>query len=319
MLVNRRTMRTGAVALAAVILLAAAGVQALEVYRSREVLSAPWGRDPGQLGLLEQAEGVGPQSLCVDPAGNIYILDLVNRRVQVFSPQGEFTRQTACGILAHDLRLGSGGEMYLLAPYHGLVEKYNAGGALETSWPVSPNIWLIDGLCILDGDVVLRTVLQTEYTVARQGQALDPKQQQEATRSGFSGGQTGRRYTTRWIDDHSGMLQTLDEAGQLLREIEVTTAEKLGSLVYIGEDAAGNVYLRAELLGVPKVDRLRIFKVGPGGQLLAEFSLPAGDFTFIYRNLYLSPDGDIYQLLTGPEGARVLLWTAEEGAGEDQR
>ena len=113
---NRRTLRSGAVGLAAVILLSAAGTQALEVYRSREVLSASWGRDPGQLGLLEQAEGVGPQSLCVDPAGNIYILDLVNRRVQVFSPQGEFIRQTACGILAHDLRLGPGGEMYLLAP-----------------------------------------------------------------------------------------------------------------------------------------------------------------------------------------------------------
>jgi hypothetical protein len=318
-LVNRRTILSGAVGLAAVILLTAAGTQALEVYRSREVLAASWGRDPGQFGLLEQAEGVGPQSLCVDQDGRIYILDLVNRRVQIFSPGGEFIRQTACGILAHDLRLGPGGEMYLLAPYHGLVEKYDPEGSLMTSWPVSPDIWLIDGLRIFGEKIVLRTVQQTEYILAEEGRALEPKQQLAAVREGLGGRNSGRRYGTRWIDDHNGSLHILDQDGRPVREIEVTTAEQLGSLVFIGEDGTGNIYLQAELLGVPRVDRQRIFKYGPGGELLAEFSLPAGDFTFIYRNLHLSLQGHLYQLLTEPEGVRVLRWTAQAGAGEGGR
>jgi hypothetical protein len=318
-LVNRRTITSGAIVLAAVILLAAAGTQALETYRSQEVLSTPWGRGSGQLGLLEQAEGVGPQSLCVDAAGNIYILDLVNRRVQVFSSGGEFIRQTACGILAHDLLLGPSGEMYLLAPYHGLVEKYDAEGNLLTSWLISPDIWLIDGLRVLGDRIVLRTAQQTEYTVAEKGQVLEPKQQLGAVRTGLSGRTSGRRYATRWVDAHLGLLQILDDGGQPVRDIQVTTAEELGSLVFIGEDAAGNVYLRAELLGVPKVDRLRIFKYGPGDDLLAEFTMPASDFTFIYRNLYLSPQGHLYQLLTGPDGVRVLRWTAAGEAEEGQR
>ena len=316
---NRRTILSGAVGLAVVILLTAAGTQALEVYRSREALAASWGSDPGQLGLLEQAEGVGPQSLCVDQDGRIYILDLVNRRVQIFSPGGEFIRQTACGILAHDLRLGPGGEMYLLAPYHGLVEKYDAEGGLMTSWPISPDIWLIDGLRIFGEKIVLRTARQTEYILAEEGRALAPKQQTAAVREGLSGGRSSRRYGTRWIDDHSGSLQILDQDGRPVREIEVTTAERLGSLIFIGEDGNGNVYLRAELLGIPRVDRLRVFKYAPEGGLLAEFSLPAGDFTYIYRSLYLSPDGELYQLLTEPEGVRVLRWTAEAGAGEGGR
>jgi len=317
--VNRRAIISGAIGLAAAILLSAAGTRALETYRFHEVLNAPWGRDQGQLGLLEQAEGVGPQSLCLDQAENIYILDLVNRRVQVFSTRGEFIRQTACGILAHDLRLGPGGEMYLLAPYHGLVEQYDAQGNLLAGWPVSPDIWLIDGLRIFGDRIVLRTVMQTEYTVAEQGRALEPKQQLEKARSGLGGRWSGRRYGTRWIDDHTGSLRILGEEGRPVREIRLSTAEELGSLVYIGEDEEGNIYLRAELLGVPRVDRLRIFKIGPGGDLLAEFNLPVGDFTFIYRNLYLAPNGDIYQLLTEPEGVRVLRWTAEPGAGEGRR
>ncbi len=312
---NRPTIIAGIIGLAAMMAWSG-GATALEAYRAQEVLFAPWGGDPGQLGLLEQAEGVGPQSLCTDEDGNIYILDLVNRRVQIFSPQGQYIRQTACGILAHDLRLGPDGEMYLLAPYHGLVEKYDAAGSLLTGWPISPDIWLIDGLHILGDRIVLRTALQTEYTVAEQGRALEPKQQLGAARSGLGGRVSGRRYGTRWIGDHAGSLQILDDGGQPVREIEVTTVEELGSLVYIGEDGAGNTYLRAELLGGPRVDRLKIFKYNPGGELLAEFSLPAGDITFIYRNLYLSPGGELYQLLTEPDGARVLRWTAAAGAGE---
>jgi hypothetical protein len=300
----------------AMIIISAGGLHAAEVYRSQEVLSAPWGKGPGRFGLLEQAEGVGPQSLCVDGAGNIHVLDLVNRRVQVFSPQGEYIRQTACGILAHDLRLGFDGELYLLAPYHGLVELYEADGNLLQSWPISPDIWLIDGLRILGDRIVLRTALQTEYTVARRGQKLDPKQQLEAVRKGLSGRQSGRRYGTRWVNEHQGVLQLLDGDGELIREIEVSTAGRLGSLVFVGEDAAANIYLRAELLGVPLVDRLRIFKYGPQGGLLAEFAMPASDFTFVYRSLHLSPQGELYQLLTEPEGVRVLRWTADTEATE---
>jgi hypothetical protein len=312
---NRRIVAAGILSLVSLALTFTGGWTG-EVYRSQEVLSTAWGSDSGQFGLLEQAEGVGPQSLCVDQGGNIYILDLVNRRVQVFSSQGNFLRQTACGILAHDLRLGQDGQIYLLAPYHGLVQKYDAQGDLVASWSISPDIWLIDGLRIFGDRIILRTVLQTEYTVAEKDQALEPKEQLGAARTGLGGRTPGRRYGTQWLNEHLGLLQILDDDGQLVQEIQVATAEELGSLVYIGEDEAGNFYLRAELLGLPKVDRLKIFKYDSGGNQMTEFTLPASDFTFVYRSLYLSSQGDIYQLLTEPDGVRVLRWTTAPGAGE---
>ena len=142
-----------------------------------KVLRAPWGSDPGQFGLIPEAEGVGPQSLCLDPHGNIYVLDLVNRQVQIFTPLGEFHRQMPFGILAHDLCLGSEGELYLLAPYHGLVEKLDPEGHVKARWSISPEIGLIDGIETISGQVTLRTARQREHTIADAKGPLDPEKQ----------------------------------------------------------------------------------------------------------------------------------------------
>jgi hypothetical protein len=252
----------------------------------------------------------------VDPEGFIYILDLVNRRVQIFSPQGDFLRETACGILGHDLSLDENGALYLLAPYHGLIEKYDSGGNLSARWPISPQIWLIDGMRNVDGQVILRTVLQTEYTIAGAKGALQPQQQLSHVRQGFGGRNPARRYQTQWEDDHLGLLRYLDGDGKKIREIQVATHGVLGSLVFLGTDSGDNVYLRAEILGPEEEAGQQILKFDPQGSMLAEFPIPASDYTFVYRNLYLDCDGDIYQLLTGPDGVRVLRWTAAIEAGE---
>lgn len=312
---KRQTIMACAFSLAA-LTLGAGAVQALEAYRSHEVLSAPWGTEPGRFGILEQAEGVGPQSLSVDEQGNIYILDLVNRRVSIFTPQGDFLRQTACGILAHDLCLDEKGELYLLAPYHGLVERYDPQGNLLSRWPISQDIWLIDGMRVAGDEVIVRTVLQSEYTVVRAEEALAPEKQLAGARPGFGEADPSRRFQTQWVNDHLGLLRLLDGRGNRLQEIPVTTDQVLGSLVFVGTDRIGNVYLRAELLQEPAESRGRIFKFDLGGELSAEFTIPAADFTFIFRSLSLAPDGSIYQLLTGPEGIRVLRWFVTTGDGE---
>jgi hypothetical protein len=313
--IARRTIAAGVLFWAGIALSSTWGWTA-EVYRPQEVLTAAWGSEAGQFGLLEQAEGVGPQSLCADSQGHLYILDLVNRRVQVFSPSGELLDQTACGTLAHDVRLGDGGEIYLLAPYHGLVEQYDAAGTFVTSWPLSPDLGLIDGLRIDGRDVILRTAAQTEHVIARAGEALQPKQQIETAAPGYGGRHDDRRYGTRWVSSHLGLVLRLDATGHKIGEIKVKTSERLGSLIYLGEDLAGHIYLRAELLGLPRDESLRVLKYDPQGHLLAQFDLPANDFTFVYRDLYLDEDGDIYQLLTGPDGVRVVRWAAGSRAGE---
>ncbi len=290
-----------------------------ETYVSQEIIAAPWGSETGQFGLIEEAEGVGPQSLCLDPEGNIYILDLVNRRVQVFTPQGDYLRQIPFQILAHDLCLSQKGDLYLLAPYDGLGEQLDLDGKPLARWSISPRIQLIDGIRAAGDLVVVRTAAQVEHLVADAKGLLSPDDQLKTTEYGMGGPDPAKRYRTRWINDHLGTLQVLDPNGQTLREVSVTTRRRLGSLVFMGADSQGNVYLRAETFGAQGDVIQKVLKHDPEGNLRAEFEVSMNGFTYLYRNLRVHHNGDLYQLHTEPLGVKVLRWRAVSQHKEDPR
>lgn len=52
--------------------------------------SLGWGTSNGQVGMVggDESQRIGPQALDVTDEGNIYLLDQMNQRVQVFSPSG---------------------------------------------------------------------------------------------------------------------------------------------------------------------------------------------------------------------------------------
>jgi hypothetical protein len=223
------------------------------------------------------------------------------------------------GILAHDLCLGSNGELYLLAPYHGLVEKLGPEGNVEARWSISPEIELIDGIESVSGRVTLRTARQREHTLADAKAPLDPEKQVQEVRTGLGGLDPTRRYKTQWVSDHLGLLQFLDAQGQKLSEVRVTTGDILGSLIFLGVDGQGNVYLRAETFAPRWKVRQIVQKYTPDGALAVEFELPTDGFTYLYRNLRVHHNGDIYQLFTDSEGVRVLRWRAAPETEEGRR
>jgi len=72
-------------------------------YEIEVVIEAPWGNDKGEFGYLavnapgEIPKGavpskvlIGPTCFTVSYSGNIYVLDLVNRRIQIFDKKGKF-------------------------------------------------------------------------------------------------------------------------------------------------------------------------------------------------------------------------------------
>lgn len=55
------------------------------------LVTLPWGSSPGEVGLLEQGEGLarGPEALAAAPDGRIAVLDSVNGRLLFLDPTGE--------------------------------------------------------------------------------------------------------------------------------------------------------------------------------------------------------------------------------------
>ena len=93
----------------------------------------------------------------------------------------------------------------------------------------------------------------------------------------------------------------------------------MGSLIFLGVDGNGNVYLRAETFAPSWKVRQTVRKYAPDGTLAAEFELPTDGFTYLYRNLRVHQNGDIYQLFTDSEGVRVLRWHAAPETEEGRR
>ena len=64
-------------------------------YQSKVIIEGKWGSGPGEFGwgpafLLSMTKQYKPTSLAVDSAGNIYILDIANNRIQKFDKGGKY-------------------------------------------------------------------------------------------------------------------------------------------------------------------------------------------------------------------------------------
>ena len=80
------------------------------------VLELPYGAGPGQVGILPpQGDGLasGESSFDVGPAGDIYVADRVNRRIQIFDREGRYRAELPLpDQRAVDIAVGSDGAVY---------------------------------------------------------------------------------------------------------------------------------------------------------------------------------------------------------------
>ena len=95
----------------------------------------------GQPGKTEPAHFHLPHSVLVDPDGKVYVCDRANRRVQIFSPDGEYITSWTEGMGGpDDISLDQDGVFYVAeqevdggSPY---VSLWQADGTLITRWEI---------------------------------------------------------------------------------------------------------------------------------------------------------------------------------------
>jgi DNA-binding beta-propeller fold protein YncE len=91
------------------------------------------GSGNGQFGFDPGLNEGGPFSLDVDPAGNVYVTDYYNNRIQKFSPSGQFLDKWSAS-LPYGVTTDDSGHVYVSEDTANRIEKFSSSGQFLLMW-----------------------------------------------------------------------------------------------------------------------------------------------------------------------------------------
>ncbi len=283
-------------------------------YSEKVLVQAPWGSAPGQFGLLKEAEGVAPEALTVDAAGNIWVIDLVNSRVQGFRKDGQFIRTIPIQIRAMDIASGPSGLLYLFAPYDYKISVRDTLGRLKKTIFIPSFINLPEGIRWGSGQLVVFTSEQKSYVLLNKSQIKTIPQLPSLLKinaqplEGLEGQFGNNRYRTTWKSENSGEVWVLDAAGQKKKELPITAEAKLGAVRYLNSDRKGNFYILEEILPEPGKSVFCIQRFSSDGKTIAKIDIQNKNIADIHEPVTIDANGNIYFIRVLPESFSILKW-----------
>lgn len=267
----------------------------------------PWGDEAGQMGLINQPEleKCGPLTFCADGSG-IFILDSVHQKVVRVEKNEVRTVAEAIGgwAICSD---GAGGvfiqegERITALDAKGQRNSHN----LMNRGGKSPK--LVEGygndlFINADGYLCARAVSQTVY-------ASDaPRVRKQAVEKKSPAAE----YIIKRMAKNEVRLIGLDSEGKDIISIPIQLDRgTAGAVLFKGADDAGNLYIEVECLDGAKAG-LQVHRYSTQGKRLAVFDMDNKYFTTVYRKTDVSADGSVFQMLTTPEGVRILRFGGAE-------
>lgn len=242
-------------------------------------VAGKWGGTGDRPGKFSGAKG-----LAVDKAGNVYVADTDNHRVQMFSATGAFRKQWVLdeGLTVPDVAVGPGGEVWATTQVNSTVVKL--GGGEEITTPRSAEGVAVDA----EGNVYVSTVGDDINAVVRYDKGASFA---EAKR--FGGMQEPGDIEvspdgTVYVGDKRGSppsVKRFDASGKLLKAVKLQMAATAGAGAQfgIGVDPDCNLW-------VTNPEKRNVIKYSPSGKVLA--TATSGDMVGL--DVAVGPKGDVY-------------------------
>ncbi len=260
-------------------------------------LAGTWGKTGTGNGQFATNGG----GIAVDKAGNVYVADSDNTRVQVFSATGRFLRKwgsqgTGDGQFGNpeDLAIAPDGTIWVADDPNGRYEQFSSSGAFQTTLPAPHGELARDVAVAFDGSV-LGAVEGTEkggfHRFAKTASGWDPAGpllggQALSRADDIEASPDGSIYLSRSASNAGGLtdrVQRFSADGKLMSSIKLASGDGTRG---IGVDLDCNV------LAPYSVNGSAMVKYSPTGKKLATVNLP-----YVARDIAVGPKGDVYVLI----------------------
>ena len=109
-------------------------------------------------------------------------------------------------------------------------------------------------------------------------------------------------------NNHEASIFLLTEKGDIVKEIIMNTQDEFGAISFIEQDADGYVYVETERITKDQYVHLDIRKYDESGNIISVFEVPNNYYTTMYKIIAIDKAGNVYQLLTTPDGVQIIKW-----------
>jgi len=273
---------------------------------TEESLRSPWGPGEDQLGLSDPEEGSleGPMSFAVSGAGEIFVLDQINERIQVFLDGNRVRSISIPGSTFEDVELSPDGSIWLLDR-----SVRDSVMLLDPSGNIRSEVALT-GAGVSRGGLVTGTYCREDGLWVEVFPDL-------VRIAGASGGADLTRPSVNGLFSHDGRfllsakLKGGQEADVYVRPAGASGGETTFNVSFAGipevlmgpfTDRAGRIYLGAHIAD----GGVEVVVTEPDGAVRTRVDLPpATKAEDVFRTLRVTADGVIYQLAVDDSGAAV--------------
>ena len=293
-----------------------------EKFICQELFTLPWGKQEGEVGLFNGPDRFyGPRSLGIDEkAQRIFILDSENYRVAILNFSGQPIYSFPINERADDLLLTKNQTVLTLDTSDNSVKEYNFKGQVLAqhlfAHPGSP----VTGINIVNGYPAIETADQRTLISSLNEKELRIKLNEPEMRKTLFGKAIDKKnYLVERQSPQKGILKIYLSNTTLEKEIFILPQEgNIETLKLLGLDSFKNIYLVVEESINPgwKIKRF-LKKLTPDGRLLAQTVIPYSNYAYTFKDLKVSPSGNVYQMLPLEKGLSILVWFIAPAGSED--